>query len=167
MAEKLRGEGLIESGAVFKAFHAFVDFAGSGTVLMLLRTPPTSGPVKRVFLDLQIQAEQLGILFIHEAPTISVDGTVVTPVNMRRGIVPEPALRTEVFHTPTQTDLGTQIFHTMVPAAVTTGFGARDYDPDREWILKTDTDYLLRYLDISAIVNTAVITAVLREEVVN
>ena len=85
-----------------------------------------------------------------EGPTISVQGTALTPVNLNR--LNAVALTTGVAfkHTPTVTGDGTTLFSRLTPGgtnpALQIGNQAR---AGTEWILKKGTTYLMRITNSS------------------
>jgi hypothetical protein len=164
MGEKSRAEGLIEQGQVWNAYKQFT-VAGSTSVDIHLRTPNLA--IARVFLDPQAYVSGQGFLYLYEAPNLSNDGTPIVPVNFRRLGTPQPPY-TLAYHTPTVVGVGTQLDLRLIKGAATTAtWGGGAYDADREWILKVDTSYMIRFLDVTGTNNVVSLAALFREEEIN
>lgn len=125
----------VHGGKSFLTHHLFNAVADAANADLALTTG--SGETHTL---ISLVVEGKCDLFLYEAPTFTV-GTSITPVNRNRNSA-TTALAT-VVHTPTVTDVGTEIFHGFVaaggkhdPGSATEGFS--------EWGLKSSTKYLLR-----------------------
>lgn len=84
--------------------------------------------------------------YLYEAPTITVDGTELTPANHNRNST--NTAQVQIFHTPTVTAVGTKLHARYVPDMG--GVGANltgivgNAQSAQEFVLKPSTSYLLR-----------------------
>jgi len=82
---------------------------------------------------------------LYEGTTVSADGTSISVENTNRNSTNTNAIT--FFHTPTVTAAGTVIHELWVPPS-STGTGqshaGANAEQGEEWILKTETDYLIR-----------------------
>jgi len=165
MSDQLqRAEALIEEGRVYNAAHLFTAILASNSRYLHVRTPSADDTDLRVFLDMQTVSTILSTLTLYETPTLTGDGTAITPRNFKRDSG-DNAL-TEVFYTPTFSAKGTQIIARWIPAASLAGWGSRGYDSDRELLLKAGESYLLEITDIAGQPYEASMAAVFCERVV-
>ncbi len=165
MGGKLRSEALIDGGHVFNASHMFTGIAPGGATLFHIKTPPLDNLGRQVVLDFQAGYNTLSTLELLEEPTLSGDGTAVTPRNMNRNVPDDTDV--EVYHTPGVTVAGTQILYTIIQAASVATLPSGAYDADREWVLKPDTSYLLRVTELAGIASEGALVALFRKAVVN
>jgi len=84
-----------------------------------------------------VYGEAEGTATLFEAPTVSVAGTTVEPMCRNRDNV--HAARTIVYHTPTTTGNGTQIFYGVFGANRVSG----SLESNEEWIFARNTTYML------------------------
>ncbi len=164
MAEKGRIEGLIEQGQVWQVSHTFAVIGiGADVFIHILTGAIDAG---RFFLDFTAQTLFQGTLELFEDPTLSADGTELTAYNMRRDIVTPP--HAKVFHTPTVSADGTLLDSKLVSeGGAFAGLPSGTYDPDREWILKPASSYLIKHNNTSGIGSLGVFGVVFREDEVN
>jgi hypothetical protein len=164
MSEKGRAEGLIEQGVIYRANWMFNPIGVGAAAYMHLLTGGVESP--EVFLDFSAQVLLTATVGLYEAPTLSADGTALPAYNMRRdATTPATVL---AWRTPTVSADGTELDVKVIPgAAGVVGLQAGEYDPDREWILKKSTHYLIKVDNTSGLSNLGVITAIWREGTVN
>jgi len=159
--EKGRTEGLIEQGKLWIAQHLFAAIGAGVSKFVHVKTG--DAPALRVFMDYSVSALFETDVYLYENPTLTGDGTPLTKYNMRRDYAGNPAFA-QVFHTPTISANGTQLdLHKVPEAGQTAGLVSGVYDPDREWILKANTSYLIRAHNRGALASLGYTTVIFRE----
>ena len=88
-----------------------------------------------------VRASAEASILWYENPTLSANGTAVTPVNRNRSSA--NAANTAFYTSPSWTNTGTLLYTAGVGAGAKYG-GEENHDA--EWILDTSQDYLLRVL---------------------
>jgi len=153
--------GYIHEGLLFEAGHKFTMAAGTVAYLRL-KTSATKYTHYRNE-KISTSGDKLTVE-LFEAPTITAAGTAIVPVNHNRlcGI----ASHTTVTHTPTVTGVGTPLYASYLGGG--TGQGqARSGDvitEQNEWVLKRDTEYLIRLTNGSSAENIVQINPIWYEE---
>jgi len=125
----------IHGGSFFSAFYD-ADKSIGETMDILIVTPNTT---KWAHLVFEVENESECAMGLYEAVTASNNGTGLTEFNRDRNSA--TAATVAVFHTPTVSDTGTQIYGWH------SGSGRGNGSNDRaknEFILKQNTKYLLR-----------------------
>ena len=124
-------------GKAFLIQHLFSAIADDASADLALTTG--SGP-EQTHVLISAVMEGKSEVFFYEAPTFTV-GTGVTAFNRERASATVSGV--VAVHTPTVTDVGTELSHGFIPAGGKhdPGAGAQGFS---EWILKADTKYLLR-----------------------
>lgn len=135
----------IHDGKMFEFTHATADGAGltdNATLDVLLSVNASTYP----HLIIGMFLGGLGQGYFYESPTISSNGTEITPKNKNRSSVNVSGIT--VYHTPTVSDVGTELFSgrwlgTSSGPSGKINSGGEGFS-QREWILKPSTLYLLR-----------------------
>ena len=79
-------------------------------------------------------------VYLYETPTISVSGTVRTPIAMERNGTYTPKLG--IYEDPTVTSVGTQLYRGLILSSKS--FSGATENSSVEFVLKNNTKYLLR-----------------------
>lgn len=114
----------------------WIEVSGEGTSYELLLQTPATG-YHHMFWTFTAGAAFAYLIF--EDVTTSDDGTSITPVNSKRDSVTAPALT--VFHTPTVTDDGTELYHSQISSGGKSGASVASTN---EIILGLSKKYLIR-----------------------
>lgn len=129
--------------------HYFVkgwmDLTNAQVFDFLATTPDT---LKWAHMLVAFSSESEAHVTIYEGTTTSADGTAVTAVNRNRNSTNTAGL--VVTHTPTITDVGTQIVSYKMGSMQKSGGEARG---NNELILKQNTKYLIRITNDTALNN--------------
>jgi len=149
---------LTHKGLTFAMSHRFAAVANAASVNLLLKNPAGNYPHLHK-IDVIVEDGDVD-MFGFEGVVVSADGTPLVAGNTNRASSNTPTL--EIFHTPTITDDGTQIWQDWAPPTAAGagggggggGAGARHegiiYSPvGDEWILAPDTNYVLRHTNNS------------------
>ena len=133
---------LVHDGMAFGVGHIFASVANGGTAALLVSTGAEVFPHVRA-LDVTAENGPLDLDF-YEGVTTSNDGTAITPANRNRAssIVANAAW----YHTPTITDLGTQLGESFIPVAAVQGNRAVPAIASsfgEEWVLDQNQKYAL------------------------
>lgn len=128
----------IHQGQAYRATVQASSLASSASFDVLLDNPAANYPHLRSYSG-KITGGPCDVFF-YEGTTTSAAGTAVTAVNMSRNSSNTADL--VITHTPTVTDVGTQIEYTLMPEGHKQG-GGWSAAP-LEWILKVSTKYLIR-----------------------
>ena len=135
----------IHDGDMFQADRLEEGVANDGTVEMLIKVP--AGGVAHASFTAQAGGDARLQLF--EGPTITADGTPVTPVNRNRTSTKVSAV--SVFHTPTTSAAGTPLPDKLIAGGSGGNSAGGQTEPFAEWNLKADEDYLFRITNISGV----------------
>lgn len=130
---------------LYDAGHKFIDVSSSGgTAEILLKNPAGNEAHIRNASFLPDTAP--GEVEIYEGTTVSADGTSVDEVSRNRENPGGNDL--SIFRGPTITSDGTQ----LKPFGIVGGrkIGALGEDRGEEWALDADTNYLIRYTNLSS-----------------
>lgn len=131
-------------GFMFHASGKVLAIADAADLELLLAVPAGTYPhIQR--LGLSLEAGDVDIL-VYEAPTVSVDGTLVPSQNTNRNSANTASM--VITHTPTTSADGDLIHTNWVPptgAGVGSSEGILNIKANgEEWILAADTKYLIR-----------------------
>lgn len=129
----------IHSGSHFKAGYQDITMSTNDIIYLCFTTPDTTTWMHWV---LTAQTTGAATIELYEAPTLSAEGTAVTPLNRNRNSAKVSAM--VVKHTPTVTSPGTKISEKWVGSVgfkETTGGESRG---GSELILKQNTQYLIK-----------------------
>ena len=129
----------IHKGEAYSASDKVTGLNTGDSFDILLKNPAGNFPHFRVF---EFDSDKSpGDIFIYEAPTTSADGTPLTLNNLNRNSSNTPDL--SVFTEPTLSDVGTRLEYHQITG--TKASGGSSQSATTEWILKTNTDYLVRF----------------------
>jgi len=124
--------------------HYFESVATNGVACLHIKI----SSVKAHF-TFECASSKNGVLRFYENPTLSNDGTLVPTYNSDRSSTYKAL--SSVYHTPTITNAGTQLYIESIG-----GDGVSQNSPvtgrskhDREFILNTNTSYLIHYTSLS------------------
>lgn len=144
----------IHEGKKYIYSDIVTGLGASATQLYLFTAPNT---VTRIHM-LPFVESSLGVqITLFEAPTITLNGTVQTPINHNRNSLNTATLT--VYKTPTVTGNGTQLSTREIGSVAASGRSPGTSSEDRnenEFVLKQNTPYLLRIVTLAA--NTDVTT---------
>ena len=129
----------IHKGEAYSAAGKATGLNNGDSFDILLKNPVGNFPHFRVF---EFDSDKSpGDILLYESPTTSADGDAVVINNLNRNSSNTPDL--EVFTTPTVDAVGTQIEFHLVTG--TKASGGSSQSATTEWILKVNTDYLIRF----------------------
>lgn len=131
----------VHAGRTFQASYKSPDaspIADNGTIDILVKV--SSIPIHFIF---GANAGGNLELAFYETPTITSNGTLLNTVglNRQRSVSPQ----TTIYLNPTVTSVGNELFNGFDSRGV--GFLAPISREGTEWILKKDTDYLIRAIN--------------------
>jgi len=133
----------IHNGIAFEADYVSESVADDETIEMLISTDASQS----VHIRFQAGVGGDARIQIFENPTVTDNGTAITPVNRNRTSANTAV--TSVYHTPTTSADGTILADHLAPGGGTgksTGAIATSFE---EYILKSSEDYLFRVTNIS------------------
>ena len=146
-ALKTQGEihSKIHAGEFFTLAVKQLSLANSATLEILISVPATHSMHARFLGNVSGTVSVL----LSEAPTTSAAGIAATPQNRRRTGTP-PTANVTITLGPTVTDDGTTLYDGVIPGGSILGSGGSSGSFE-EWVLKPDTDYLVRLTNISGV----------------
>jgi len=123
-------------GRLFTRCYRSQDVAANGTLVMLFKTSDqiTHG-------QYLVATGNKSFISLYEAPTISDNGTELSPTNMNRRSSYQTTVK--VFHTPTVSDNGDFLCGMFIPAGKNSAGTGAALATRREWLTKANTDYLV------------------------
>ena len=114
----------------------------NGTVDFRLVVPAYAEEIRAPHMSLELICDGTASLYLYEAPTVNAAGTAVTTIRNRNRIgtpnVPGMVIRTGATFTATGTELARYITIVSARASINTDTSKA------EWILKPETEYLVR-----------------------
>lgn len=140
---------LAHLGFVFHSARKHTGLADTASTDILVRVPAGTYPhFHRLRLSVGSGPVDINV---YEGATITGVGTAMAMNNTNRNSTLTP--NTLIYHTPTNSDLGTEI-HTQWIPPTGAGVGMRDVgfanaESGEEWLLKPNTDYLIRITNLS------------------
>ena len=143
----------IHEGKAFIASTYKEDLADDAEYNFLIKNTDVS-ELHAVFA---INFEGNAIVDVFEGTTVSADGTEITVYNRKRSST--TASGATAFHTPTITDDGTSISKTVIPGASGPNASGGNNQGRFEWLLKVDTNYMVRVKNIAGAAKSGTITA--------
>jgi hypothetical protein len=137
-------------GLLFSASHIFPAFADTTSIDLLIVTG-----VKGPHSAFEVSAGGQGNFYLYTGPTYSALGTPATVSNNNQFSSNLPLA--DIYYSPTITAVGTNLYQTFVPGGTSSGGadkaigGAGDSlaRGGAEWILATNTVYLVRFTNTS------------------
>lgn len=127
----------LNSGKSYGVSHIFTGVLNGASGDLLISAPADFNLSIRFEFDAGGNAESL----VFEEPTVSANGTEITPRNRNRTF--PDASGVQVFHSPTVTDPGLELLDTFVPGG-TGGNAAGGDDSTRVFVLAAGKSYLVR-----------------------
>lgn len=134
----------VSCGLLFHASKVWEDLADNGLATYLV----TCHTDYHVITYFEFNSEGAAIIELYETPTITGNGTVVTPRNMNRNY--SDTLNTLVFHTPTCSADGTLLKQISIGSGKT-GSGQGE---SVHWHLKKGLSYYVKIKNVSGQVKT-------------
>lgn len=136
---------LVHDGMVFDCDHYSASIANGASLDVHLKVPAGCYPHLRA-LGFAV-SDGPCMFYFYEAPTLSADGTELTPRNHNRNSTNTPQM--QVFHTPTVTGVGTLLHQRFVPdmggvGANLVGVVGSTAGSAQEFVLKPSTSYIIR-----------------------
>ena len=128
----------VHRGIMFASGYHDMAVADNGAVELLIQVGSTRSA--HTLLSVAVGGDAEAELF--EGTTFSAAGTAATPVNKNR--LSAIAAVTTVTHTPTLTLDGTQIASGFIPGGTKAQAGGGQGASFAEWVLASDTVYLVR-----------------------
>ena len=134
----------VHEGAFFSIGHYDGAVVKDSYIDILLHTSADYS----VHTYIKLIAGSEATLTVYEDTVTSADGTAITAVNHNRnnGVASPNIL---AYHTPTITDVGTQIWFEYVPGGDAKSPGALQVAGTEQTVLAPDTKYLFRFTNIS------------------
>ena len=129
---------MIHRGLMFSASYFTEGIADDASLNILVVTAAD----QVAHMRFEVAAGGLAEILLYESVTTSADGTAIAAYNRRRSSLGTAV--TAISHTPTVSDLGTRLLQGMLPGGEgghAVGGVAFSFS---EWVLKSDTKYLLR-----------------------
>lgn len=118
-----------------------VTLSASGSQFWHVKTPNTTTRIHMLF---GLEASLSGILRLYAQPTLTNDGTALTPLNSDRNSANASVL--SCFRTPTITANGTLFAEQSVGGNNTNARVGGSYEGRNELILKQNTSYLVQFV---------------------
>lgn len=134
----------VSDGKLFSVSKAWEDLADDGVATFLI----TCHASYHLVTYFEFNSEGAAIIELFETPTISANGTAVTPRNMNRNVV--DTINTLVFHTPTISADGTQLLQSSIGSGKT-GSGSGEAI---HWHLKKGLSYYIKLKNVSGSAKT-------------
>lgn len=136
---------MIVDGMTYQVYYENTSLANGGTQEFLLVTPASPQAIHLQAIELTVDTGPDSIQ-IFEGCTVSANGTALTQINRNRNCTTASVLN--VYRDPTVTGDGTEISKHKIFSAQNktpiTSLGDVD-----EWVLKYDTNYLVRFTNNS------------------
>lgn len=129
----------------FFTFSATSDVNAAASLEILISVPATHSVHARFLGNVTGNVTVL----LTEGPTTSAAGVAATAQNRRRSGTP-PTANVTITLGPTVTADGTTLYDGVIPAGAGPHGGGGSSGSFEEWILKPDTDYLIRITNITA-----------------
>lgn len=141
----------IHDGLLFAGGYYDSSVADNGDIELLIDVPSTTEVVASMFVRVGGDA----VLTVFEGTTVSANGTTITPTNLNRSSANSPSVN--MYHTPTVTGDGTQIFESYSPGG-SLGFSAGGEGALETGFFAANTKYLCRLTNISGVANPLQLT---------
>ena len=142
----------VHLGEMFSADRLDPALADQAMIQVLLKVQSSQAAHARI--GVAIGGD--GYLYVYENPTISANGTPLTPLNRNRILADSRPATTLVYYAPTITGTGTELGVRFLPGGNVVWFstGVRS-GFEQEWVFKPGNNYLIRLKNVSGLVNPA------------
>lgn len=130
-------------GKHYTANHFYTAVADEAYADMHIRT----GATKYAHLIIVVQAEAKSYITFYRDSTYTTNGSAVTAFNNNDASA--NTTESALYYAPTGVTIGTLLYQDFVPAGTSPKPVGGTYVSRNEWILKLNTDYLIRVQNVS------------------